>query len=334
VQVEIRNPKVLNGEGYTFNIMLEQNLRNTEPAVLGQPFNLTLPVREPSLFCDPEQRTAGPITLIVKNGQTGQPIPGTSVAYLCGEDICSIGKTGTDGKLIEKYPLCLGGNLRVVKMGMPSANLQLDLVDETEYNFTVSLQPVRNLNASIRNYLITKQSKRGQWELETGPPVKPEKNQRSIIALKKETQENEEPFITAAIIEGDGTANIELTPGKYQVTITSLLHENITIPVEERCTKGKKIGGIIKISKDKCYKVPSEPIIFDEDKPFPYSIAQYEWEVTNSMLAGKNKIQFRQFVMAIDKVPENQRIAEDLSQIEKVQLYTEASKNRILPVLT
>lgn len=334
VQVELRNPYALNGEGYVFNIMLEQNLRNTEPAVLGQPFNLTLPAREPSLFCDPGQKTAGPITLTVKNGQTGQPIQDANVAYLCGEDICSIGKTGADGKLIEKYPLCLGGNLRVVKQGMPSANLQLDLVDETEYNFTVNLQPVRNLNASIRNYLFTKQSKRGQWSVESGPPVRPEDYQQSIITLTKETLANEEPVVVAAIIEGDGSANLELVPGKYHVTITSLLRTNITIPVDERCTKGKKIGGIIKVSDEKCYKVPTEPIIFDDTKPFPYSMTQYEWEVTNSMLAGKNRIQFRQFAIAIDKVPQNQRVVEDLTQIEKVQLFTEASKNRILPVLT
>lgn len=333
VQVEIRNPYALNGEGYVFNIMLEQNMRNTEPAVLGQPFNLTLPVREPSMFCDPEQKTAGPITLNVKNGQTGQPLSDVNVAYLCGEEICSIGKTGTDGKLIEKYPLCLGGNLRVVKMGMPSANLQLDLVDETEYNFTITLPPIRKLNASIRNYLFVKQSKRGQWQLEEGLPSRPEKYQKSMIVLMKQTQANEEPFVTAAIIEGDGTANIDLIPGKYQVTITSLLHTNITIPTEERCVKGKKIVGF-KVTKDKCYKVPEQPIVFDDTKPFPYSMTQYEWEVTNSMLAGKNRIQFRQFAIAMDKIPQDQRIVEDLAQIEKVQLFTEASKNRILPVLT
>lgn len=334
VLVEIRNPDALNGQGYTFQFMLEQNLRNTEPLALGQTFNLSLPKKEPSLFCDPGQRTAGPITLTVKNGQTGQNMPDTHIAYLCGEDICSLGKTDLSGKLTEKFPLCIGGNLRVVKTGFPSVNAGLDLIDETQYNITINMQPFRTLNASIRNFLLSKQSKRGQWQLQEGPPVRAEDYQQSIITLTRRGNQNEEPFIQAIILEGDKTQELKLIPGTYDVTITSLLRTNITIPTEKRCTKGKKIAGLIKISDDKCFKVPEQPIIFDETTPFPQGVTQFTWEVTTSMLAGNNKVQFRQFALAIDNVLEDQRIVEDLAQIEKVQLYTESNKDRIKPVLT
>ena len=51
------------------------------------------------------------------------------------------------------------------------------------------------------------------------------------------------------------------------------------------------------------------------------------------MLRRATRIEFRQFVIAMDKVSESHRIVEDLDQINKVQMYGTANLDRIYPVI-
>jgi len=121
-------------------------------------------------------------------------------------------------------------------------------------------------------------------------------------------------------------------PGKYDVKITTLLYENVTIPVSQRCTRFRKKWYHVKKTK-KCFYVPEEPIVFNEENPFFYGGAEFEWEITSNDLAGAKEIEFRQIVLGLDRLEPEERIVEDLSQMSKIKAYSKAYAHLLKPVI-
>jgi len=193
------------------------------------------------------------------------------------------------------------------------------------------MEPVRTLQATVRNYIITKPSKHGNWQFnEESGLLRPKDGQTTTISLTKNSTPWEEPYATVVELEGDNPSELTIVPGKYAIQISSFLRENLVIPPDRRCFKIKKLFG----SKTKCYYVPEKPVVFNETSPFPYGSAQFDYEFTADMLRGAKEIEFRQFVLAIDNVPESQRIVEDLSEANKIGMYSLANIERLYPVIT
>ncbi|MEM3154320.1 MAG: hypothetical protein QW165_02000 [Candidatus Woesearchaeota archaeon] len=330
VLVEIRNPDAFNQEGYSFNFMLEQNLRDAEAFTTDIPeFQAAAARTIPSIFCDPAQRTSGMINIFVKDAENLKGLSDASISYICGQQSCTIGQT-REGNFAGKFPRCIGGILRVTKDGYASYSAPLDTQREEPLSTELLLEPVRILNATIRNYALTKQSKRGQWDFREGGSLRPPEEQDTSIQLVRKGNSWEEPFSSVVSLEGDEIGELTIIPGNYTININSFLRKELIIPPDERCFKIKKLIG----SKKKCFWVPQKPIVFNETSPFPYGGAEYEYEITSSMLRGKSKIEFKQFIIAIDRIPEDQRIAEDLNQIDKVNMYAQSNLDRIYPVIT
>jgi hypothetical protein len=330
VMVEIRNPDALNQEGYSFKFMLEQNLRDSDAFTTEVPeFQAAAAQQAPSIFCSPDQRTSGLITTNVKDAKNLKPMDGASVSFICGKKSCSFGYTA-NGTLATKMPRCLGGTLRVNKQGYATQSIPLDTVREEPFKIDLMMEPVRIINATVRNYALTKESKRGQWDFREGGSLRPSDNQETTIQMTRLGTPYDEPFISATSLTGDESGELMVIPGNYTITINSFLRQNLTIPPDQRCFKIKKLFG----SKRKCYWVPQNPVIFNETSPFPYGGAEYEYEITSPMLRGANRIEFKQFIIAIDKIPEDWRVVEDLNQIDKVNAYAQSNLDRIYPVIT
>lgn len=330
VMVELRNPDTFNEQGYVFRFMLEQNLRNSEPFDgAAPPFEAITTGKPPSIFCNPGQRTSGDINITAKDTITLQPIDDAAVSYTCGDQFCAIGNT-EEGKLTSKFPRCIGGILRLTKIGYQSYSIPFDLLDETQINVNAKLDPKKTLKAKVRNYILTKPSKRGGWEFIEGPPLAPETGQETIIQLKRNGNQYEEQYFAFVQLDGKEIGEIDVVPGNYTVSITSFLRKNITIPKDERCVKIKKLFG----SKKKCYNVPEEEIKFNAEKPFPYGFTEFQWYVNDEMLRNVKEVEFRQFVLGIDKIQESNRVVEDLEQIEKIKLYAISNKDSLRPKVT
>lgn len=330
VMVEIRNPNSLNQEGYSFKFMLEQNMRDSNPFTTDVPeFQAAMAQQAPSIFCNPDQRTSGKITVNVKDAKNLKPMERASVSFICGKKACIFGDT-LNGTLSTKMPRCLGGILRLNKQGYESYSAPLDTILEQPYSIDLILEPVRIVNATVRNFALTKQSKHGQWDFREGGSLRPSKNQETTIQLTRIGTPYDEPFTSAVSITGDESGELLIVPGNYTITISSFLRQNLTIPPDQRCFKIKKLFG----SKRKCYWVPQEAIVFNETSPFPYGGTEYEYEFTSAMLRGAHRIEFKQFIIGIDLLKEDQRIVEDLNQIDKVNAYAQSNLDRIYPVIT
>ncbi len=330
VLVEIRNPKAFNAEGYSFKIFLEQNMRNSDTFTAELPPFAPAEARmPPSIFCSPEQRTSGEARISVTDGKTLKGMEQATVSYLCGDNNCNVGTT-SNGTLNTKLPRCVGGTLRVTKNGYESHSTPLDTLREEQVTVRIMLEPVRILKATVKNYAITKPSKWGSWEYREGGLLRPSDNQTTTIQLTRNSTAYEEPYASVVQLDGDTPGELNLVPGNYSITISSFLRENLTIPKDQRCVRIRRLFG----SSRRCFWVPDEPVNFNATSPFPYGGAEYEYEITSSMLRGAKAIEFRQFIIAIDKVPEQQRIVEDLNQVSKVQLYSTANLDKIYPVIT
>jgi len=330
VLLEIRNPFAFNEEGYSFKVFIEENMRNTDAMTTEVALFKPAEVREPpSIFCNPDQQTSGDINLYVKDGKTLKGMEQATVSFLCGTQNCNFGYT-VNGTLNSKFPRCLGGTLRVTKLGYASHSSPLDTDREEPIKRDIMLEPIRILNATIKNYAITKQGKHGTWDFREGGPLRPDKLQQTVVQMTRNGTPYDEPYSAIVEIPGDKSGQIRLIPGKYVISINSFYKSNITIPTDIRCFKIKKLFS----SKKKCYNIPEEPIIFNETSPFPYGGAEFEYEITSSMLRSAKNIEFRQFVLAIDEVPEKDRIVEDLNEMEKVKLYSKSNAERVYPVIT
>jgi hypothetical protein len=330
VLVEIRNPFAFGGEGYSFKFFLEQNLRASQAIrAEASPFKPATVDERPSIFCNPDQQTSGTITVNVKDGKNLQPMEKAIVSFICGGQNCNFGLT-EKGILATKFPRCVGGILRVSKHGYATHASMLDTGREAPINISLTLEPIKVLNASIKNYAITKTGKRESWDFKEGGPLRPSDYQETLIQLVRNGTPFDEPYSAIVNFKGDNGGEIKIIPGNYTVSISSFYKGNITIPPDKRCFKIKKITG----SKKKCYNIPADPIHFNESSPLPYGAAEYYYEFTPTMLRGAKSIEFREFVLAIDKVPENQRIVEDLGQLDKAKMYATANLDRIYPVIT
>jgi len=328
VLVEIRNSDSFNGEGYSFKIFLEQNMRDTDPFV-GEtpPLEAILGAKAPSIFCDPAQRTSGKVKVDVKDGKTLKPMEDASVSYICGRRNCNVGIT-SNGTVITKLPRCLGGILRVTKQGYATYSGLLDSFREEDLSVDVMMEPIRILKASIKNLPITKASKWGAWDYREGI-LRPPATQTAIIQLIRKGTSFDEEFVTGVELKGDETGEFPIIPGNFTISISSFLRENITIPPDERC---KTIKKLLK-KKKKCFWVPQDPIIFNETSPFPYGGAEFDYEFTSTMLRAASEIEFRQFVIAIDKVAEENRVVEDLNQLSSIKAYSQTGIDKLMPVI-
>jgi len=330
ILLEIRNPKVFNGEGYSFKIFLEQNMRNSD-TYLSETELLEIPsTKAPSIFCDPPQRTSGEVSVEVKDAETMKGMD-ASINYVCGKANCNIGTT-INGTLVSKFPRCIGGILRAAKPNYAMHSEPIDTQREDTLSVSITLEPVRIISATIKNFAVTKLGKFGQWDYKGGPPLRPGENQSATIQMTRHGTVYEAPFVTAALIEGDNPAEMPLIPGNYTISINSFLKQNITIPSDNRCTRIK--GGLFSGDKEECFLVPANPIIFNQTNPFPYGLSSFEYVITSEMLRGASNIEFRQFVIAIDRVAEQNRIVEDINQLENIQEYSEAYPDKVRPVIT
>ena len=327
VLVEIRSPYALDGQGYTFQFMLEENMRNSAPFTTGVNLPPQPASSEPSIFCSPDQRTSGEVQLYALDTETGRGAENVSVSFQCGDNNCNVGRT-SNGTFILRLPRCIGGSLALTNLNYESAELSLDTFLEKPQNLSVRLEPIRTVGVTVKDYQVRKQSKNAPWEFEEASGLsRHKKNEETIILLSRI---GEAPFAAFANVQGLAGSQMQIVPGKYNISTFSLLRQDIRFPPDERCVRIKKIFD----SKKECSMIPEDPIDFNATSPFPYGMTQYEYIFTSEMLKGAKNIEFRQFVVAIDEVEEKDRIVEDLSEITKTQNRANENPALIWPVIS
>jgi len=325
VMVEITNPESFDGEGYSFKFMLEANMRSNQAFKSETELPSELLETGLSMFCSPNQMNSGDITIDIKDYVTGEYIEGATITYRCGDNACGIGSTENKPATF-KFPRCLNGELSIRKQGYMPFYVPFT-AEDSDITMQIKMYSEQELTIIPRRYNFIKEGL--NWKLDTTKYYPREETGSLMIAFTKIPRDYEDSY--SSIVDLSNDNKIKLIPGKYKIMINGFTKEEITIPVEQRCTDPQRILGIT-IVKKKCYYIPEEPLIFDERNPFPNVMVELEIEIPAEKLYTSKEILLNYISAQIAKVPEEERKIEDLSVINDMKEYAFARQDIMRPV--
>ncbi len=345
VIVELTDTKAFGGEGYTFRIALESNLRNNEPlATLELPPALWQEERS-SMLCDPDQRTSGNITVNILTS-AGTIVDDAEILYTCGEETCYIGTT-TKGKLVSRFPRCIGGFVSASHPDYAPATKPLDITDETEQVVDLVMPVSHTVDFSVKKWLLRKQLLRtsddfGNWDVDTSQVFNQGPREQTLIILERKGPEFEQPIVVLGEVCGapvskaqipcgspptDTSKNISIYSGDYHVTIYSFNYPSpdLVIPADKRSYRKDTF-------RKGHYTLPE--IRFTQEQPMLSGSAEYDWTVTEEELRNAKNIEFTYINFALDRVPVADRKIEDLEAMGNLPDYAMQYKDILMPRIT
>ncbi len=218
VLVEIEDPTAFNDQGYTFQFMLESNMRNNRP--LPAVFT-SLPAVESgdTQFCDLNKRTSGAITLSVDDSLSGSAVDGVDVFYSC-IDSCYIGKIER-GRLQTALPVCLGGTLSFMKEGYETSAIPYDASLNRADSLSVSMVPQKEFTLEVRKLQL---SKLGDDWLYSGQESLLLEDESATVTI---IRGNDIQFAEYSALHQD---NITLSPGSYEIEIQLIAERRLDVP--------------------------------------------------------------------------------------------------------
>jgi hypothetical protein len=354
VLVDIKQADAFGGAGYTFKFFLEANMRHNMPLASVEP-NITVPLSRErmSMFCSPDQRTSGNITVNVSTS-SGIPVDGANVLYRCGRESCMIGESA-DGKLVAQFPRCLGG---ILSAAHPDYNrnavMPFDVVDASDQSVNLVFQMPYTVDFSVKKWLLKKDVTNNTWYLDTTQIFNQGRYENTIIMLEKKVNEYEEPITVLGTVcgspsskakipcgnpPGDMSKNVTMYAGDYIVKIYSFLYpqpKDLVIPAERRSYDSGPF------ESDGHYWMPRQVFGVGKDtetgkekSPLMSGMAEYEWSIDEETLKNARHIEFAYVNFALDKVlPPTNRKIEDLGIIGVLQDYVDENKELVNPAVS
>lgn len=328
VLVEIRDPQSFGGKGYVFQYALEANVRNNEPMPLTGFYPVSAnSTPAASLFCDPEQRTSGEVTVKVTDS-LGKPVD-TSLLYRCGDEVCPVGES-KNGVFKGRFPRCVGGFVVAMQNDRYAADVPFNSDNDDEQSVEVISDPIVTLKADFQRIRMIKQN--GVWAIDPTPMPKRGGDQ-AVIILERRGTDYDQPFASSVEMCGRGAQTLSearLVPGTYDVTVLSMYHDPLVFPPQKRCTG------------EYCFTIPEQPLVFgkagaqcDGGTPLLTGMATFSWTLAPKDLYGSTKILFRTLSAAIDELPEQSREIEDLDVIgdlgDRSMAYSPWLRPEVLP---
>ncbi len=227
VLVQINDPRALGGEGYSFRLALEGNIRNNE--VLEEGGGISIIAGAGSVLCNKEQ-WAGSYEIEVKD-ENSQPLEGVSlVASAIGES-CGLGITDSSGRIVTALPKESVVTLEGFKQGYfvrPSlantkhigAKYHLNGFAEKEIEVSAEKLVFSSQDLKDRNYQAGIRQQIGSEE--------------SLLFMMQNV-EDEQYFVALSPEQGEpATTSALLVPGTYEVFAIIIHEEEIVIPEEQK----------------------------------------------------------------------------------------------------
>ncbi|MBI2652278.1 hypothetical protein HYX00_02325 [Candidatus Woesearchaeota archaeon] len=316
VLVEIQDPFALNGQGYSFNFFLEGNIRNNKPMPADFAPLERADLSESSLLCD--TRTSGNISVNIVNAATKKPVDDAQILYTIIDESCFIGSTDANGVLIEKFPVAIGGVVNIVKEGYIGKAVEFDPKANNNAELKVRVQPIYTKKLIVKKKDVVKTPQGWQF---ADAPVELNNKESATITLTRINDEGELGFSSFANYEWqqNGTSEIEIAPGNYAVDATLMLDERIIIPEKQKCIR-KGIFG-----EKECFAIPK--VDFGEksspgQERFPEGGLKLNLTINPNELEKHDTIVFYVVSTGISKVPEQERVIEDIEQMGKIEEYS------------
>ncbi|MEK6886507.1 MAG: hypothetical protein AABW88_01625, partial [Nanoarchaeota archaeon] len=267
VLISISDPTELDGDGFIFQFSLESNLRNNAMMTVDTVNMGSIASPRESFVCDPDNFNSGNITVIVSDSMTKDPIEDAQVFFSFGRESCYIGVTEVsslrennkitgDAVLKAKMPPGLG-SLVVFKEGYMSKTIPFGAYLDEEQEISVELEKFVDLNVSVKlvpfvkritGITLVEDNSMDQVDLEnsvinytwsplgtTLPMTLP--THQAVISFSRisETADSEEYAAFADLSGSNGTAQITLPPGDYDIQATLLDNRKTIVPEGEEC---------------------------------------------------------------------------------------------------
>jgi hypothetical protein len=299
IVIQLEDKKAFNNQGFSFNIALESNVRQNEPLKTNY-VQYSMPSSGAPLLCNENQRLSGNITVTATEMLTNAKLDGVQVVFNCGETSCSMGTTGSNGKLVTKFPLCIGGSMSYFKDGYfaksnpfstslgRSKSIQAEIYKKVKMNVTVMKKRITiRLNITVLSPVVSPKVKRIYWFDPTPVPI--QENEMAIITFSRVPEFGEEDLTQVVIFSNETKfAEIEIVPGNYEVTGSLILNSKVIIPKDQcyKCTGGTwyNFGSCdcMEVAEIVMEKLPRGGLTFD--KPELY------WKVVNQELVGNRNL--------------------------------------------
>ncbi len=324
--VSITEPAALNGKGYVFRFALEANVRNNEPL---KPDFTELEfsgITERSLFCDPDKRNSGNITIKITDGLTKNLLQDAIVTFSCGSESCPVGATDEKGILNAKLPICLNGILSIGKMDyLGYSNRTTTVLDKSD-KFNFNLEPYRYKNITV---MKKKLAKTGRGWLLFDDAYSLADDEQAFVTLDRNGAEGEEEYSTIINLFGaQNSTEVRILPGTYNVSAKLILYEDVVIPEETRKFCSVNVLGIC--IREESIIIPS--VVFEQTFP------EGGLELSNDTALNLNvKLDEAQeitlYLIAVDlpSVPPENRKVEDLEQLNLIEAYSKQYADSLKP---
>ena len=312
VMVEISDSSALDGRGYKFIFFLESNVRNNKELKTDFRPLETASVAQTSLLCSTENRNSADVTIKALDSLETSPLGDVSITMNIAGESCYIGKTDAEGILRAKFPSgAVGSTVTLLKRDYISRTMPFDAHPTRELSLEASLDPLKEKKIQVRKKLIEKTS--NGWTF-TNRIVELGQNEEAFVTLRRLSTLEEEDFDSAAAVEGTAKGDIRLAPGRYEVGITMLQRDSISIPQ-------KKIRKKTGLFSEQEFTMPG--VEFGESNPYPSGGLRLNITITEEDLK-KDTITFFAVSPALQDIPLNQRSLEDLQQSSRIEEYSKA----------
>ncbi len=351
VVVALRDEQAFSGEGYTFLIAMEANIRDnknlmewakgdgtfgpwdsskveiklkegvptTYPSGIDTETNETVystaEVPEKTLICDPAQRLSGTIEVSAYNGISGDPINGASVAYRCGTySTCLMGATNVAGDYKSTFPVCVGGAVRIDATGYYTAYSSIDTLPEQDGKIIVLLEPIKSVPVEIKFIPSARLNQSMSAAALRNLAFDMSRTDSVLVTLEKvPDQLFETPYSQVVTVTKDEPVNLSLVSGIY--TVNALLLDQ---------------AGIIIPARNETYG--NETVEYPEVNMTPAMLGQIsldtttgQWEVASEDLQSAKGVTFYVFRM------DNPIYIEDLGELGEFTNYTTVFREVVEP---
>lgn len=370
VLVTIHDPQVLDKEGYSFQIALEANIRNNEPAHADQILTEISPFN-PTDICDQNKFGTEVLKTIVIDSSTKEPLEAVSLGFTVpDQDTCTMGLTNGQGVLESTYPAVYGGVLSMIKSEYLTNFYPIDTYKykessavigyAVEYhdNPVMEMHPFKLLNITVKKKNLEKCIEErcffsSLFVPSSGqiysyvPATRDEEHRWLFTGATQQLESNEEATI---ILTRVSDLNTHIRNDPYGTAVTLSAHnagqEIELVPGIYEVTAFLTIhDDIIIPEEERCTDdiilgFGEECFTLDETVVNPFIAGQLEWtaspaylEITPEQLYGSSELEFYLPYMHLQNVPleEHLRVIEDLQVMGQLGNFSQLLRDELEP---
>jgi len=223
VLVHIKDPSAFGGDGYTFRLALEANIRNND--VLEQDGGISISARTGSVLCN-KNHWAGSYEFAVQD-ENSEPLGGV-VLFASGiGESCELGVTDSSGRIVTTLPAESILTIEGLKQGYfvePStANTKV-----ARYRHTLRAFPEKSINVNARKFVFSSRDIKNK-DFSAGT-IENIQNDETLLLIMQNAA-NEQYVFTLSAEEGEeASGEALLVPGEYKVFAIVVHERSFVIP--------------------------------------------------------------------------------------------------------